>query len=220
MTQNNILNAADYADALLTAKRAKNVLFPLLLLMILIQLAIFFVARFTTILRPPVDPKARNWTELVAYLIGLTDFFGLIFALLFAAVLCLILKVLLVGRLVGVARLTSAVIWAMLLILLVFPWQSFLNNPTLTTDVVQNSLGLKLPGVLYTWAEFNHPTFGANFTAPGNLPFLILRWARFVAWPVIAILILLTAQAKSARGLRQALGNDIVLPASIPPYQP
>ena len=47
-----------------------------------------------------------------------------------------------------------------------------------------------------------------------DLPFLILRWARFVGWPVVAVLMLLTIQSKSSQGLRQALGNDIVLPRS------
>lgn len=212
MTQNNILNAADYADALLTAKRSKNTLFVLLLLILVIQLALFFVARYTTILRPPADPNAKNWRSLIEYVIGLTDFFGIVLAILLAAVLCLILKVLLVGRLVGVARLTSAVIWSVLFILLLFPWQSFLNNPTLSTPPMENSLGLKLPGVLYTWPEFEHPGFGPTFNAPGNWPFLALRWARFVVWPLIAILMLLSVQSKSSNGLRQALGNDIVLP--------
>jgi hypothetical protein len=214
MTQSNILNAADYADALLTAKRAKNLLFQLLTLILLIQLGLFFVARYTAVLRPPVDPKGRNWTEVIEYLVGLTDFLGIVLALLFAAVLCLILKVLLVGRLVGVSRLTSALIWSMFLVLLLFPWQSFLNNPTLTNDPNLNSLGLKLPGILYTWAEFIHPQLGATFAGHGELPFLILRWARFVGWPVVAILMLLTIQTKSSQGLRQALGNDIVLPRS------
>jgi hypothetical protein len=212
MTQNNILNAADYADALLTAKRAKNGLFVVLLLILLVQLGLFFAVRYTKILRAPANPGGHNWLELIQYVIGLTDFFGIVLALLFAGVLCLILKVLLVGRLVGVTRLTSAVIWSMFLVLLLFPWQSFLNNPTLTSDPNLNSLGLKLPGVLYTWAELTHPQLGAAFAGNGDLPFLILRWARFVAWPVVAILILLTVQAKSSQGLRQALGNEIVLP--------
>ena len=38
--------AADYADALMTARRAKNLLFLLLLLFILAQLTFFFLARF------------------------------------------------------------------------------------------------------------------------------------------------------------------------------
>jgi hypothetical protein len=191
------------------------VLSPLLLLILLVQLALFFTARYTTILREPADPNGRNWTELIQYLVGLTDFLGIVLALLLAGVLCLILKVLLVGRLVGVARLTSAVMWSMFLVLLLFPWQSFLNNPTLfPNDALSNALGLKLPGVLYTWAEFIHPQLGARFAGNGDIFFLILRWARFVGWPVVAVLILFTVQTKSSQGLRQALGNDIVLPPS------
>jgi hypothetical protein len=35
----------------------------------------------------------------------------------------------------------------------------------------------------------------------------ILEWARFVAFPILSILILLAVQIKSNRGLRQALGE-------------
>lgn len=41
--------AADYADAMMTARRAKNWLFILLLLVLLIQLAIFFLLRFNVL---------------------------------------------------------------------------------------------------------------------------------------------------------------------------
>src|SRR5687768_12136050 len=42
-----IATAADYADAMMTARKAKNLLFLLLLLVLLTQLAIFFVAGYT-----------------------------------------------------------------------------------------------------------------------------------------------------------------------------
>jgi len=45
--QTTIATAADYADAMITARRAKNWLLTLLLLILLAQLAIFFVARYT-----------------------------------------------------------------------------------------------------------------------------------------------------------------------------
>jgi hypothetical protein len=35
-----------------------------------------------------------------------------------------------------------------------------------------------------------------------------LRWARFVGFPVLAIIVLLIVQAKSSRGLRAALGES------------
>src|SRR3954453_19606655 len=109
----------------------------------------------------------------------------------------LIIKIRLVGRLIGVARLTSAFVWCVFLALLLFPWQAFLQNTDFTGD-------FKLPGVLYTWAELIHPVVGAKFSH-ADLNQAILRWARFVGWPVIALILLLMVQAKSSRGLRAAL---------------
>ena len=45
MPHSPIATAADYADAMLTGRRAKNILFLMLLLMLLGQIAIFFVLR-------------------------------------------------------------------------------------------------------------------------------------------------------------------------------
>lgn len=48
-TTATIAVAADYADAMMTARRAKNWLFILLLLVLLLQLTIFFLVRFRVI---------------------------------------------------------------------------------------------------------------------------------------------------------------------------
>ena len=45
-----IATAADYADAMITARRAKNIILLILLLTLLGQLTIFFVVRYTTVL--------------------------------------------------------------------------------------------------------------------------------------------------------------------------
>jgi hypothetical protein len=36
----------------------------------------------------------------------------------------------------------------------------------------------------------------------------LLRWARFAGFPAVSVLLLLTIQAKSSRGLRAALGES------------
>jgi hypothetical protein len=75
---------------------------------------------------------------------------------------------------------------------LVFPWQAFLSAST-----------FKWPGVLYTWDELiTFAKFHNELT-----PFAILKWARFVGWPVLAVIIVLLIQIKSNRGLRQAFGE-------------
>src|SRR5438045_2696468 len=48
-TTATIAVAADYADAMMTARRAKNWLFILLLLVLLTQLVLFFLLRFHVI---------------------------------------------------------------------------------------------------------------------------------------------------------------------------
>lgn len=206
MTQSPIATAADYADALMTARRARTWLFTLLLLMILGQLAVFFVARYTNVIisttstsQPAVNPL---WGGVLHYLIGITDFLGIALAIVLSMVLLLIINIMLVGRLIGVSRVVSAFIWGLVLLVLLFPWQAFVNYAQIPAP----------PGILYTWAElFDHAKFG-----DGPMTFLIVKWARFVAFPLIAVLILLLIQTRSTRGLRLALGESEMEAPSAP----
>jgi hypothetical protein len=215
MPDSAIATAADYADALITARRAKNVLVLLLLLMLLAQLAIFFAARYTNVMTPAVVTtttttaptttvvaEPNQWFEKLQYVVGLTDFLGVTLSIVLSIIVLLLVQIMLVGRLIGVSRVTSAFIWALVLIVLLFPWQAFLNN------VAFDRPEFKIPGVLYTWDEVRlFAKFGMDRDHPIPLAQLILQWSRFVAFPVISVLILLAIQIKSNRGLRQALGE-------------
>src|SRR5436190_6420749 len=116
MTDPSIATAADYADALIVARRAKHWLFLILLLVLLIHLSLFFLARYTTFF--PVYDKATATTqptrsiEEFHYLTALTTFFGTILPPLLSLVLLIIVNIMLVGRLIGVARVTSAYVWS------------------------------------------------------------------------------------------------------------
>jgi hypothetical protein len=86
---------------------------------------------------------------------------------------------------------------------LLFPWQAFLNqSSSLTTPDV------RIPGVLYTWPELAQHY---NFTND-PLPEAMLHWARFVGWPVAALIVLAGTQVRANRGLGMALGEtDVTL---------
>jgi hypothetical protein len=203
-----IATAADYADAIMTARRAKNTLFLLLLLILLVQMTLFFLARQNVVkldhapaaaapsveaatsqpTSAPVVPSERV-LALLEYVTGVSAYLGVVLTLVLAIVLLLIVKIMLVGRLIGVARLTSAFIWTVVLFALLFPWQAFWAD-----------YEFKLPGVLYTWDELVH-----RVNAPAKSE--VLFWARFVAFPAVALIILLSIQIKSRRGLQQALGE-------------
>ena len=137
--------------------------------------------------------------------------------LLLGVMLFFLVHTLLAGRLLGAGPMTSAFMWCILLALLLFPWQSFLNNPSTTSDPARAALGAKVPGVLYTYVEFSHPRLGAQFPTTRDAvaapdlqryySFVTLRWARFVGFPVVALLILIAIQSKSARALQMAIGT-------------
>src|SRR5205814_834638 len=135
------------------------------------------------------------------YLVGASAFLGVILTIVLSFVLLLIVNIMLVGRLIGVAKCTSAYIWCLVLLVLLFPWQAFLSNATFSDP------SFKIPGVLYTWDELRMLAKFGIATPVDNKLELLLRWSRFVAFPVITIMIVLSIQIKSNRGLRQAFGE-------------
>jgi hypothetical protein len=230
-----LATAADYAEALITARKATNWLILIIFLILLSQIALFFVGRYTDLLPVasggPGEPRtlvnseqirqmaanaeqkvdnavAKTGTTLPAmdhfqaqdlmyHIVGLADFLGIALGIVLTMVLLLVVKVMLVGRLIGVSRLTSAFIWSIVLLVLLFPWQAFLNNPTFSSS------NLRVPGVLYTWEEL------LQFAKFPNDPIYpaIMHWARFVGVPAVAVLLVLKIRVLSSRGLRLALGE-------------
>ena len=224
MTRATLAVAADYADAMLIARRWKNLLVMLLLLFLLIQIGVFFAVRFydtasVTVTAGPTVPtatqpsltKTRNLAGPVEWLINVTDFLSIICVVVLAVVLLLIVSIMLVGRLIGVSHVTTAFVWCAVLGALLFPWQSLWNYPV--ADTAQTSPAPEerlevgphfgLPGVLYTWPELRHRAHFPNSPLEQSL----LGWARFVAWPVVSILLLMSVHVRSGRGLRFALGE-------------
>jgi hypothetical protein len=219
MTQTQLATSADYADALLTARKAKSILTLLILFVLLAEIALFFVLRYYRPIKSSTTPLDQHFRDVIQYGVGLLDFGGLIFPALLAVVIYLILKIQLVGRLLGTARMTSAFLWSVLLALLLFPWQAVLNNPAINSDPVANSLGMKIPGVVYTWAEISNPVVGASFGINDTRPdmfALSLHWARYAGFPILSVLILTIIHSKTRRGLRQSLGEDQIAVATTP----
>jgi len=206
---------------MLTARTARTIFGFALIAVLLLQLVLFILVHFTGKLSSHITPDSLASTQInppattapaavtptstgrsfprlfLKYLIGLSDYFGLIFAILLALMLLLLLNVMLIGRLIGVSHVTSAFIWSLIVLLLVFPWQAFLNNQDLT------GIEWKVPGVLYTWDELVYHGRFENF---GNGWFQ--NWVRFVVAPLVTMILAFTVLLKSGAGLRMALGED------------
>ncbi len=226
MTPSPIATAADYADAMSIARRAKNWLFLLLLIFLLGQLTLFFLVKYDvirgpTVVTPLASPAAADVaTTAPAVRVSVAPTFGqliledLISASVFltvastfvlAMVLLLIVNIMLIGRLIGVSRVTSAFVWCIVLAVLVFPWQGFL------TFFDTGGADFWLPGVMYTWPELIKAHFDSM-----DLNVQVIRWARFVGFPLVAIILLLLIQSKSSRGVRLALGEAEPEPVEAP----
>jgi hypothetical protein len=203
MTTDPLPTAADYADAIIIGRRAKNILFTLTLVLLVGQLTMFFLCRY----KFPPDANDHR-LDVIKYGIGLVDFIGVAAPIVLAIDLVFLTQIMIAGRLLGVARMLSAFLWTVVLLVLLFPWQAFLINQTFTSPE------FKVPGVLYTWAEF----VARVRVHPLPLwPKGILFWGRFALWPVAAILILVHIQLQSRRGINSAIGKSKFVPISDEP---
>ena len=96
------------------APRAKNVLVLILMLIVLLQLTLFFLVKYN-VLRVSSDatvvttqPARFNAVDLLHYGVGLSTFLGVALSLVLATVVYLLAQVMLVGRLIGVVCGASA----------------------------------------------------------------------------------------------------------------
>lgn len=207
--------AADYADALMTARRAKNLLFLFILAILLIQVAVFCLAKFNVIVVVPAEsvattqPAAKtNLAAIVSYAIPVLNFAGVAFSIILTVVMLLLVTIMLVGRLIGVSNVTGAFIWGVLLVVLMLPWQTLFisqgDYPVAgaSASVVEQP-AFKWPGALYTYAELKNDYADKPTTIDGH----IWHWGRYAGLPALALLVLLLVQLKSGRGLSYALGE-------------
>jgi hypothetical protein len=218
---NTLASSADYADALLIARKAKNIALIIVFLMLVGQITLFFAWKYNYIApTPPIAqtappttlsttqpaletpsiaaPTPQNPQLLAHYLLSLTSFIALLASIVTLVDLLLILNIQLIGRLLGTASLFKSFFLMLVLTLMLFPWQAFLNDANLS------NVDFKIPGVLYSWTELK---LNARFDGMG---FWIstLRWMRFVGFPLVALLLLALVHFNSAKALRQSLGEE------------
>jgi hypothetical protein len=232
MTRTTLAVAADYADAMLIARFWKNLLFLILFLILLVQIGVFLGVRFytaksdtgLTITAGTTQPAMLAGQDLsggLFYLVNVTVFLAMIAVAVLAIVLLLIVGIMLVGRLIGVTHVTRAFILSVVLGAMLFPWQSLWNYPVAGTAQpepdpkaqLQVGPSAVIPGVLYTWPELQHR---AHFPTDKGWQLSVLSWARFIGFPILALILLMNIQTRSSRGLKFALGEAEVQVADAP----
>ncbi len=193
-----------YHDALSVARRFRTLLFLGLGLVVLTQVGLFLGLKFSPEFRDAVglgeattDPRQTPWPAVMYMVANAMLWLGLVLSVLLTLTAGFATLVMLNGRTVGVPSAARAVIWSLPLVLLFVPWQAMFHHPS--TD----GRRFPVPGVLWTYEELTK-----------NLPdFLLaewLGWFRFVAWPVLALALLLVVYLTLGRGIRRATGEDLL----------
>jgi len=212
-------NLCEYANAMRSARAAKNLFALVIFLAVVAQLAGFVMVNFVGVMdsskgkdpaimvaeesgqaatRPAADDQAECeetettclWYTTLLWGLSGTRFVAVVSGVLLVLTILFAVQTSLLGRLGQAGSLVSAFFWSLILLALITPWQQMFNTAV-------------AGGALYTYAELYKATVKIRQAwgceEPGLLS-LIMYYARFIAYPVVVILVWLTVLAKFARG--------------------
>ena len=209
----------EYRDALAGVRIAKNCLWWLILLSIIVQVASFSAVRFvgvvddasqisgaltgrtarttsapTTAASEDDATRAGIWHYCLNWIFPATKFIALVAGVLLVLTMLLAVNLALVGRTGGSAGFTGGLFWAMLLCVFLIPWQQ-----------IGEFRSTFACGALYNFGDLTEWTRQVVWKAQ-DVSFLtrIFYYARFLAYPCFAAMLLLVVQARFARGWRRA----------------
>ena len=186
----------EYEDAFRPVKRGKNLYMLLVAVAILVQLGAFVLAEFTEMLGPvgaaPKDQTAETLRVVLVWAMPIAKFVAPVACGVAILLLLFAVKLSLIGRLGGIGGLVGALLWAVLLLVLVTPWQQVLRG-SMATGALCN-----LPDLLRGVSEMKNPAAGK---APEIMD-QVLYYGRFIAYPVVALLVWGIVQCKFARGYK------------------
>ncbi len=141
----------------------------------------------------------RQWRESYYLIAPIAQLLGLLASGSQAIIIFVTLLVILVAQAPGVANMTRSLIWSVILLFMVFPWQYVLP-------------GFPIPGVLYGWHEL-HSTLALAFLPPPghgiSFDQRILIVGRYVLWPVLALVVMLVTAERFRAGVRLAIGHPL-----------
>ncbi len=207
----------EYYAALTAVRRAKNCLWWVIALSIIIQLAAFVSVRFvgvvddapqlagvaqagderaTTAPATALDDKtaaaAWMWHQALNWVLPATKFIAMAAGILLVLTMLMAVQMSLVGRTGGAAGFTSGFFWSLLLLVFLVPWQQIVNSTFAC-------------GALYNFGDLIDWTAQVTWNAKDvSLTKQIFYYDRFIGYPVFVLLLCLAVQVKFACGWRQA----------------
>lgn len=224
------INPIEFPEALRSLRSAKCWLLLFIVLCLLVQLAAFVLVDFVGVLdktdrvaelkakraealapaEPTTQPTtqvaagnetAELWYESLHWVLPTTKFIALVSSLLLVLTVMFSVKLSLVGRVGGPAGFISAFYWSLLLFVALIPWQQMLGSAVACGATFNLDQLIQLKPA---WQIEEAP-----------LRACIYYFARFLAYPAVALLISLVVAAKFARGYRplKTQVSTVVTPA-------
>ena len=200
MAQTEYASAAGpYVEAMRTVRGAKNFFFALLLAVILLMITAFCLVRYVGVINEvltnpsEVPPNEILWQNALTKAFPLLIFVGVVAGCLYVLTLLIGLKISLAGRLEGAAGLTKGFFWALFFLAVALPWQHILvheveGQPTRMLGTV--------PGALFGMEELTSELAPVIQDSQIDPLREVLLAARFLLYPIAALLLLVTAQSK------------------------
>ena len=216
----NQIDSMEFHDALKCLRAAKCWLLTIILLALVTQLAgfvlvdIFPIVDHEVLTGETVGAASEGDLVLADVLnwgLATSKFAALAAAGMLALVVMFAVKLSLLGRIGGPAGFLGAFFWSLILLIVLFPWQGMLQS-AIACGATFNL------GQLTEMAGTVKGSWGAETPALVKQTFY---YARFLGYPVLAILIALVVMARFARGYRplKKQVSTVVTPAPMEPAE-
>jgi len=244
MAQDNPTTPMQFCDALQCLSRAKSLLALLLVLCLLVQIASFVLVDFVGVTEgaakmpsaaaAPAEPEpdaeiavdspaetqaanaaADTWFEVISLALATTKFAAVVSAGLLMLTLMFAVKISLIGGVGATAGFLGAFFWSLILLAMLVPWQ----------QTIMSSLA---SGATFNMSQLLSRVWGVRAGLGGEeatAGFLrhAIYYARFLAYPILTLLVEVLVLLKFARGVRPlmqyALGAAPTASASAAPAE-
>ena len=196
------IDPIDFRDALRSVKTVKSLLVLFLALALIAQVAVFVLVDIAGILK---EDTSGNVTTALMWVLAASKFVGLALAALLVVTLVFAALLSLVGQLGSPSGFIGAFYWALILLAILVPWQTVLA-PTFACgatfslgDMVEKYVAVKAGGV-----DLSEDFLDVS-----------LYYARFIAYPVFALFVLLVTGMKFGSGYRPLKIRSSAAPAAV-----
>jgi hypothetical protein len=212
------IEATEFALAMRSVKRAKNIFLWGVLLCLLVQGSGFVLGTFTQLgPRPIVAPdhggpatttrpaessppangaETTTWNDLLRWVLPAAKFVAMVSAFLLLAPLWFAALVALQRQGAGVGSFLGSLFWALVLLAMVFPWQQLLRT----------SLAC---GAMYNFGELRAGIERIRSADVGLWDHLLF-YLRFAAYPLVTFVVWLIVQLKFSAGYARGMSTDEV----------